>query len=121
MHTQFAAGNQTIDLELPDDWDGVKVANAKSLIIDALVMSNQILEYVQLYLFDKLMPGAARPQKLKVLLDFYFGLRPDADELTYAHVMNQIVAGLELAKTGLLAPVLPIVDVRQAGGVVGVQ
>ena len=44
MHTQFAAGHQTIDLELPDDWDGTKVANAKSLIIDALVMSNQILE-----------------------------------------------------------------------------
>ena len=67
------------------------------------------------------MPGAERSQKLKVLLDFYFGLKPDAGELMYAHVMTQIVAGLELAKTGLLAPVLPIVDVRQAGGVVGPQ
>ncbi len=79
------------------------------------------MEYVEHYLFDKLMPGAARPQKLKVLLDFYFGLKPDSNELMYAHVMNQIVAGLQLAKTGLLAPVLPIVDVRQAGGVVGLQ
>ena len=121
MHTQVAAGNQSIDLELPDDWDGTKVANAKTLIVDALVMSNQIMEYVEHYLFDKLMPGAARPQKLKVLLDFYFGLKPNSNELMYAHVMNQIVAGLQLAKTGLLAPVLPIVDVRQAGGVVGLQ
>lgn len=121
MHTQFAAGHQTIDPELPDDWDAMKVGNAKQLIIDALVMSNQILEYVQLYLFDKVMPGAERPRKLKVLLDFYFGLKPDSDELMYAHVMNQIVAGLELAKTGLLAPVLPIVDVRQTGGLAGVQ
>lgn len=120
LHT-FAAGNQTIHLDLPDNWDAPKVNNAKALIIDALVMSNQILDYVEHYLFDKLMPGAARPQKLKVLLDFYFGLKPDLQEMMYAHVMNQIVAGLQLAKTGLLAPVLPIVDVRQAGGVAGVQ
>lgn len=121
MLHSFAAGNQTIQLELPDDWNATQVNNAKTLITDALVMSNQILEYVEHYLFDKLMPGAARPQKLKVLLDFYFGLKPDLDEMMYAHVMNKIVAGLQLARTGLLAPVLPIVDVRQAGGIAGAQ
>lgn len=121
MHTQFAAGSQTVDLELPDDWDATKVNNAKALVRNSLVQSNEILEYVQDYLFDKLVPGAERPAKLKALLDFYFGLKPDADELTYAHVMNQIVAGLQLAKVGLAAPIIPIVDVRQTGGLAYLQ
>jgi hypothetical protein len=121
MHTQVAAGNQTIDLELPDDWDATKVGNAKTLIRDALLQGNAILQYVEEYLFDKLVPRAARPAKLKALLDFYFGLKPETDDLMYAHVMNQIVAGLQLAKKGLLEPVIHIVDVRQTSGLAGLQ
>ncbi len=121
MHLQVTAGGQRIELDLPDAWNPAKVNECKNLIIYALFKSVEILNYAEDYLIDKLVPGAQRPGRLKVLLDLYFGLKPDENDNLYSHVLNRIAAALRMAKTGLQADVIEIVDIRETGGVAGVQ